>query len=277
MLALSALVRRARVQDSGGGSHRRHRLGRGLVLFYGDSVITPAISVLSAVQGLELPDPGLASLVVPPSAVILATLFVVQARGTQRSGSLFGPVMVCGVVVIAMAGARGISLHPGVLAALSPTYAFAFIGGHLRPGVRIPGRRSTCRHRSRGPLRRRGALREGPDPSRLVRTGVPGLDAQLPGPSRPLVARPGRQDQPVLLVDAAVGTPSRSGPRHGRHYHRLAGSDLGFLFDDQASRTTGVPPAHGGPGIRRVARAGARSSICRLSTGRSSRASSASS
>ena len=102
----------------------------GASLFYGDSVITPAISVLSAVQGLELPDPGLASLVVPLSAVILAALFVIQARGTQRIGSLFGPVMVCWFVVIAVAGARGISLHPGVLAALSPTYAFAFIGGH---------------------------------------------------------------------------------------------------------------------------------------------------
>ncbi len=102
----------------------------GASLFYGDSVITPAISVLSAVQGLELPDPGLASLVVPLSAVILAALFVVQARGTQRIGSLFGPVMVCWFVVIGVAGARGISLHPGVLVALSPTYAFAFIGGH---------------------------------------------------------------------------------------------------------------------------------------------------
>ena len=102
----------------------------GACLFYGDSMITPAISVLSAVQGLELPDPGLASLVVPLSAVILAALFVVQARGTQRIGSLFGPVMVCWFVVIAVAGARGISLDPGVLAALSPTYAFAFIGGH---------------------------------------------------------------------------------------------------------------------------------------------------
>ena len=61
---------------------------------------------------------------------ILAALFVVQARGTQRIGSLFGPVMVCWFVVIAVAGARGISLHLGVLAALSPTYAFAFIGGH---------------------------------------------------------------------------------------------------------------------------------------------------
>ena len=105
----------------------------GACLFYGDSMITPAISVLSSVQGLELPDPGLANLVVPLSAVILAALFVIQARGTQRIGSLFGPVMVCWFVVIGVAGARGISLHPGVLAALSPTYAFAFVGGH--PGL----------------------------------------------------------------------------------------------------------------------------------------------
>ena len=130
VLALSALVRRAlgtRARAAGAIAV----VGLvGASLFYGDSVITPAISVLSAVQGLELPDPGLASLVVPLSAVILAALFVVQARGTQRIGSLFGPVMVCWFVVIGVAGARGISLHPGVLVALSPTYAFAFIGGH---------------------------------------------------------------------------------------------------------------------------------------------------
>ena len=76
----------------------------GACLFYGDSVITPAISVLSSVEGLELSDPGLASLVVPLSAVILAALFVIQARGTQRIGSLFGPVMVFWFVVIGVAG-----------------------------------------------------------------------------------------------------------------------------------------------------------------------------
>jgi len=130
VLALAALVRRAL------GSRTRAAgvmavIGLvGACLFYGDSMITPAISVLSSVQGLELPDPGLASLVVPLSAVILAALFVIQARGTKRIGSLFGPVMVFWFVVIGVAGARGISLHPGVLAALSPTYAFAFVGGH---------------------------------------------------------------------------------------------------------------------------------------------------
>ena len=82
------------------------------------------------VEGLELPDPGLASLVVPLSAVILAALFVVQARGTQRIGSLFGPVMVGWFVVIGVAGARSIWLHPEVVVALSPTYAVAFMGGH---------------------------------------------------------------------------------------------------------------------------------------------------
>jgi KUP system potassium uptake protein len=130
VLALAALVRRAL------GSRMRAAgviavIGLvGACLFYGDSMITPAISVLSSVQGLELPDPGLASLVVPLSAVILAALFVIQARGTQRIGSLFGPLMVCWFVVIGVAGARGISLHPGVLAALSPSYALAFAGGH---------------------------------------------------------------------------------------------------------------------------------------------------
>ena len=130
VLALSALVRRSL------GSRTRAAgaiaiIGLlGACLFYGDSVITPAISVLSSVQGLELSDPGIASLVVPLSAVILGGLFLIQARGTQRVGSFFGPVMFCWFLVISVAGAKGITLHPGVLVALSPTYALSFAAAH---------------------------------------------------------------------------------------------------------------------------------------------------
>lgn len=133
VLALAALVRRT----LGSGTRAAGTVAVvgliGACLFYGDSIITPAISVLSSVEGLELSDPGISSLVVPLAAVILAALFVIQARGTQRIGSLFGPVMVGWFLVIGAAGARGITLHPAVLEALSPTYALGFIGAD--PGL----------------------------------------------------------------------------------------------------------------------------------------------
>jgi KUP system potassium uptake protein len=98
----------------------------GAALFYGDSVITPAISVLSAVEGLEVTSPSLARLVLPISAIILAVLFAVQRWGTHRVGGLFGPVMVVWFVSIGVAGLAAVLPHPGVLRGLSPAYAVQF-------------------------------------------------------------------------------------------------------------------------------------------------------
>jgi KUP system potassium uptake protein len=102
----------------------------GVSLFYGDSVITPAVSVLSAVEGLETAAPTVGHLVVPIAAVILVLLFLVQRFGTGRVGSLFGPVMLLWFVVIAVAGVPMIAEHPAVLQGLSPTWAIAFLFAH---------------------------------------------------------------------------------------------------------------------------------------------------
>ncbi|WP_233189247.1 potassium transporter Kup [Subtercola sp. Z020] len=102
----------------------------GVSLFYGDSLITPAISVLSAVEGLQIAVPQVSHLVVPIAAVILAGLFAFQRFGTGRVGKLFGPVMLLWFFVIAAAGAVMVVQHPSVLVGLSPTYAVAFIVGH---------------------------------------------------------------------------------------------------------------------------------------------------
>jgi len=99
----------------------------GAALLYGDGAITPAISVLSAVEGLKVDAPSLEHLVVPLTIAILVGLFFVQSKGTAFIGGIFGPVMLAWFVVLALLGIHGIVRAPQVLAALSPLYAFEFL------------------------------------------------------------------------------------------------------------------------------------------------------
>ncbi|HEX6780500.1 MAG TPA: KUP/HAK/KT family potassium transporter [Solirubrobacterales bacterium] len=101
----------------------------GASLFFGDSMITPAISVLSAVEGMKVVEPSLASLVVPLTAAIVVVLFASQRFGTTAVGRLFGPVMVVWFLVIAACGITGIAARPEILSALSPAYALDFLVG----------------------------------------------------------------------------------------------------------------------------------------------------
>jgi KUP system potassium uptake protein len=103
----------------------------GASLFFGDSMITPAISVLSAVEGLKVVDESFDSWIVPITAVIIVALFLVQRRGTAAVGRVFGPVMIAWFVVIGAVGITGIAGHPEILKALSPTYALSFMVGHF--------------------------------------------------------------------------------------------------------------------------------------------------
>jgi KUP system potassium uptake protein len=112
------------------GTWRAQLLVVGLVgaaLLYGDGAITPAISVLSAIEGLKVDAPSLAPAVVPLTIVILVGLFLVQRKGAGFIGNIFGPVMLGWFAVIAALGVHGIVKAPQVLAALSPLYAFDFL------------------------------------------------------------------------------------------------------------------------------------------------------
>jgi len=105
----------------------------GTALLFGDGALTPAISVLSATEGLALVNPSLEHWAVPLTVVILAALFAVQSRGTHQIGRVFGPVMVLWFVVIAGLGIWHIIGNPSVIAALSPTYGIAYLAAN--PGL----------------------------------------------------------------------------------------------------------------------------------------------
>ncbi len=102
----------------------------GASLFFGDSVITPAISVLSAVEGLQVASPNLADAVLPISIAILTLLFIVQRLGTHVVGRFFGPIMVLWFLVLAVTGLPHIVQHPEIVRALSPTYIGGFVADH---------------------------------------------------------------------------------------------------------------------------------------------------
>src|ERR1700752_3207955 len=127
IVALLALLHAPNAQP---GTWRAQLLVVGLVgaaLLYGDGAITPAISVLSAIEGLKVDAPSLAPVVVPVTIAILIGLFMMQKQGTGFIGRIFGPVMLAWFFVLAALGIHGIVKAPAVLAALSPLYAFDFL------------------------------------------------------------------------------------------------------------------------------------------------------
>ena len=99
-------------------------------LFYGDAVITPALSVLSAVEGLKVATPAFEPYIVPLTVAILVALFAVQSRGTARVAAFFGPVTALWFVAIAVPGAVLVAGNPEVLRAFNPVHAVGFLASH---------------------------------------------------------------------------------------------------------------------------------------------------
>jgi KUP system potassium uptake protein len=104
-------------------------------LFYGDALITPALSVLSAIEGLKIVTPAFDPYVVPLTIIILLVLFAVQSRGTAQVAAFFGPIMLVWFVAIAVAGLFYVAQEPAVLAAFNPWYAIRFLSGHGMIGL----------------------------------------------------------------------------------------------------------------------------------------------
>ena len=139
ILALMGLIR---LESRGGPAVRRRILLLGVLgvaLFYGDGIMTPAISVLSAVEGLELVSPVTETLVAPVSVGLLVFLFITQRRGTARIGRVFGPLMLLWFVTIAALGVAAIAKRPDVLGAIDPRHAIRFFSGNGLAGFLILG------------------------------------------------------------------------------------------------------------------------------------------
>jgi KUP system potassium uptake protein len=116
----------------------------GAALLYGDGAITPAISVLSALEGLKLSVPEIAPYVVPLSVAVLVGIFALQPQGSARIGKLFGPIMTMWFITIGVLGFGGVMSHPGVLVALDPRYGFAYLFTHGFTGFLVLGAVFLC-------------------------------------------------------------------------------------------------------------------------------------
>jgi KUP system potassium uptake protein len=138
ILALLALV--SRKADAKRGRRVLLVLGLfGAALLYGDGVITPAISVLGAVEGVSVAAPALERAVAPITVVILLLLFLFQKRGTAAVGAVFGPIMLVWFVSIALLGARGLALEPGILRSIDPRHALSFFVRNRGHGFLVLG------------------------------------------------------------------------------------------------------------------------------------------
>ena len=172
----------------------------GASLFFGDGVITPAMSVLSAVEGVEVAAPGLRHLVVPVTAVIIVLLFAFQNRGTGKVGAVFGPIMALWFVAIAVLGVMQIAQHPFVLHALSPYYAIEFFIRNGMTGFFALGSVVLCITGAEALYADMGHF--GRKPIRLSWFGyvLPGLILNYFGQGALLIANPAAASNPFYLL-----------------------------------------------------------------------------
>ena len=215
----------------------------GASLFYGDGAITPAISVLSAVEGVKVAVPSLHSLVLPITVAVLTVLFAIQRFGTKLVGNLFGPVMAVWFAVLALIGAAEIVRHPDVITALSPTYgakfmldhggvAFIALGSVVLAVTGAEALYADMGHFGRSPIRRAWFL--------LV---FPALTLNYLAQGSLIVRSPKSISNPFFLLVPALGAGADGAARDRRDRDRLAVGHLRGVQRDQAGRAARLPAA----------------------------------
>jgi KUP system potassium uptake protein len=199
ILALQALVSRKDPDKRG----RKVLLVLGIfgaALLYGDGIITPAISVLSAVEGVTVAAPALTPVVVPMTVLILAGLFFIQRSGTARVGSIFGPVMLLWFTVIGALGVHGILRDPSVLAAINPLHGVRFFGQNGGTGFLVLGAVVLCITGGEALYADMGHF--GKRPIRLAWLGLamPALTLNYFGQGALLLHQPAARENPFYLL-----------------------------------------------------------------------------
>ena len=219
ILALITLIRRRGVP---GGRRTKLALAAlgvfGASLFFGDSMITPAISVLSAIEGVKVAAPSVSNLIVPITAAIIVCLFLVQRLGTAAVGRLFGPVMAVWFLAIGACGVRGIVDHPEILKALSPTYALGFLFGHFSVAFFSLAAVVLAVTGAEALYADMGHFGRTTDHPRLAAARLPRLHPQLHGPGRSDPRRPERASAAPSSCSCPAGRSCRwcSSPRPRR-------------------------------------------------------------
>lgn len=206
VLALSALVRRTL-----GGRRRRWAFMAGLLgvgLFYADGAITPAISVLSAAEGVEVSYPAATSVILPIALVVITVLFLVQRFGTGRMGLLFGPVMAIWFVAIGALGLREVIRAPVVLQAFDPLLGIRFLATHAGLSLAILGAVVLCVTGAEALYADMGHFRRGPIALAFVCVALPGLVLSYLGQAALVLDDPAAASNPFFnLGPAALQVP----------------------------------------------------------------------
>ena len=208
----------------------------GAALLYGDGAITPAISVLSALEGIKTPVPEFAPYVLPLSVFVLVALFCLQPQGTARIGRLFGPIMMLWFVAIGALGLLGMLRHPGVLVALDPRYGLQYLFGHGFTGFLVLGGVFLCATGAEALYADMGHF--GPQPIRLAWYGLvlPTLPAELRWPGGDCGGGwVRRRRQPILYVVSAGFAGAAGRARHRGNYHRQPVYHQRHVLDDAPS------------------------------------------
>jgi KUP system potassium uptake protein len=223
----------------------------GAALLYGDGVITPAISVLSAVEGLKVDAPRLAPMVVPISVVILVGLFLVQRKGTGFIGNIFGPAMLAWFAVIGVLGLVGIFRSPAILAALSPLSALTYIV-HAGPAIGFAVLGAAFLAVTGGEAMYADMGHFGALPIRLGWFAVvlPCLVLNYFGQGALLLSDPGTIANPFYLLAPRWAHYPIVAFCHGCDHYRLAGDHHRRLFAYAPIDPARVPAAHAGAAYR---------------------------
>ena len=214
----------------------------GAALLYGDGMITPAITVLGAVEGLKVATPLFESYVVPVAVVILIGVFAIQKHGTHRVGRFFGPIMVAWFAVIALLGIVWLAREPVVLTAIDPRHAVSFFREHGWHGFAVLGAVFLVVTGGEALYADMGHFGKRPIRVAWFTLVLPALLLNYFGQGALLLTNPAAAEQPFFLLAPGVGALSAGRAGDSRGHHRLPGPDFWRLFADTASHSAWLLP-----------------------------------